>query len=773
MTALPPRGARRRSPAPLLGLALVAGCAPPLDLNTPPTITVLSPAFEATVNEGDAVDLTVRVTDADGDLATLTVVDAEGVELARETLASADETIDLPLTGFAPGRQRLTVVVDDGRDRGARDREVIFDVNGRPTPPTFRFVPETPTPADDVEVQQLTPASDPEGGELALNWAFLRRGSPVVTGTGLPTTLSAALTEPGDVLTFRLEVSETVAGTPVAQGITVTVSEDLSILDVQPPTAPAGVTVRPARPHPAQALHCLAEGSTDPDGDPITYLYRWQVDDAGRWVDAAVPEEPTLPIAASSPGSTWRCLARASDGAQESDERTAEVTFRDHHPDLSRASTRILPEDDVGVGRAFAFLDLDLTGPRDVLALGGPDDLVQQGVQLFDPSTWATAEVRLSDRRRRLTLPADDALGRALWPVGDVNGDGLDDVAVLAGDSATLHVVDLSRVDLTGGGALDVGARAVAVSDVDTRLDRAVASAHLDGDRFAEVLVTAVIDGAPDEVQVLDGDAFDFTGLAPLTSRAAGRSVIATSTAGLFGVDLDAGGDFAGDGVPDVIIGSIRPGERIAAYIFGGLGLATGGNRFDTDAVWTIAHNTGADAGQQVGFYPDLDGNGRDEAWLSAPGAFSDKGRVAIFLALEPAGTALDFFDEDQDVVINGEAGGDRFGEVVELVGDLGVDGLPELAVGAPGAALGAGRVYVFDSARLVEAAARSIARMDAESLDAADADWILTGPTNDDRMVPGHPAGDVDGDGLIDLLVTAPNAADGLGAAFLYRTGQ
>ncbi len=100
--------------------------------------------------------------------------------------------------------------------------------------------------------------------------------------------------------------------------------------------------------------------------------------------------------------------------------------------------------------------------------------------------------------------------------------------------------------------------------------------------------------------------------------------------------------------------------------------------------------------------------------------------------------------------VLEGEATGDQFGWLVDIVGDLNGDGTNEFVVSAPSAVGGFGRLYIYD------ARSGSLVRHHTGSTG-----WSLG------LAVDG--AGDFDDDGVPDVIGGAPGAISGRGAARVY----
>ena len=153
----------------------------------------------------------------------------------------------------------------------------------------------------------------------------------------------------------------------------------------------------------------------------------------------------------------------------------------------------------------------------------------------------------------------------------------------------------------------------------------------------------------------------------------------------------------------------------------------------------------------------DVDHDGIDDLVIGAvtasPKGRSDAGASYVVLgAVDLAGT-VDLADpvNGADLIIRGAGIDDDSGWSVSGAGDVNGDGIDDLLIGAPGASDGVGAGYVvFGTDRGLP-----------PTIDlATDADVTILGTTTNDkfgRVVSG--AGDVDGDGIDDLLIGAPFA--------------
>ncbi len=303
-------------------------------------------------------------------------------------------------------------------------------------------------------------------------------------------------------------------------------------------------------------------------------------------------------------------------------------------------------------------------------------------------------------------LDDEDLFGRSIGPLGDLDGDGVVDIAVGAcrDDDGGMNrgsfwvlflnpdgtVKSHQKVSDTQGG---LGGGLV---DFDQFGEAIAALGDFDGDEIPDIAVGSGLDddGGPDRgaVRIIRLNADGTVKAVNKISSTAGGFGGSLSDGDSFGWAVAADGDRSGDGIPDLVLGA--PGDDD-----GGL---------DRGAVWILylnadgtvqAHHKISDTvGGFNGALADGDRFGGDVAVLGdvdrdgvadiAAGAPNHGVAGAVWtLRLEP--------DETVGVehkIVEGGAGfegplgtGDSFGFTVSSPGDLGGDGIADLAVGAIG----------------------------------------------------------------------------------------
>ncbi len=333
---------------------------------------------------------------------------------------------------------------------------------------------------------------------------------------------------------------------------------------------------------------------------------------------------------------------------------------------------------------------------------------------------------------------ASDRYGTSVKGAGDVNGDGFADIIVgapfddtafpQAGAARVISGFDQSVIHTFFGSAAEdlFGVSVSGVGDVN-------------GDGFADVLVGAIGNDANGSNA---GSARVFSGV----DGSVLFVLLGDSAEDRFGVSVSGAGDVDQDGSPDFIIGAFRDDNNGLnsgmARVFSG---ATGGvlYTFDGDSSLDLFGNSVSDAG-------DVNGDGFDDVIVGAvrdDNNGPESGSARVFSGFD--GTIL--------YTLNGDSTGDSFGSSVSGAGDVNGDGFADLIVGA----------FADDINGVASGSARVFSGVDGSVLATRSGDSPNDGFGN---SVSGP--GDVNGDGFDDLLVGAAgvgvNGANA-GRVFLY----
>jgi hypothetical protein len=324
-----------------------------------------------------------------------------------------------------------------------------------------------------------------------------------------------------------------------------------------------------------------------------------------------------------------------------------------------------------------------------------------------------------------------DKSGYSVSAAGDINGDGVDDLLIGSGVDPYERYSGTNYVVF---GVNDVGSSGV------------LELSSLDGSNgFA-------LNGVPGSVTYSD---FVYPVFSPYS--------------------VSAAGDVNGDGFDDLLIGARRAspnGEYSGAsyVVFGAseagadglleLSVLDGSNGFVLNGV-----AEGDQSGHSVSTAGDVNGDGIDDLLIGAPKVVSDDihsgASYVVFGAsrLGSGGTLeLSALDGSNGFVLNGVAARDYSGGSVSAAGDINGDGIDDLLIGAQGVALNgehSGASYVvFGANNVGNGGSLNLSALNSST------GFVINGATADDQFGSSvSAAGDVNGDGVDDLLIGAPNA--------------
>lgn len=362
------------------------------------------------------------------------------------------------------------------------------------------------------------------------------------------------------------------------------------------------------------------------------------------------------------------------------------------------------------------------------------------------------------------TLESNQAgalLGSSVASAGDYNGDGQSDVIAGAPKYDNSKGTAFLYQGIANGGVSATPKDTLDANQPNAEFGTAVASAgDVDGDGFSDLIV-----GAPfyTNGSSKEGGAFVYHGTATgINSHVA--VLESDQNEAQMGISVASAGDVNGDGYSDVISGAnlydnASNTDNGSAFVFHG----SASGILAAPTIMLGVNQSGAQFGYSVTGAGDLNGDGFSDIVVGAPQYDNGSGKSgAVFIYYgSSAGVPKNWTNKLHISQFNQTD--TQFGASVSAAGDVNGDGIGDLIVGAPyydGSSSDNGAAFVYHG-----------------SLNGVSMVWNQKLESNQTNAYLGTSvsgAGDVNGDGIRDVIVGAPGfdkvGCSNCGAAFVYQ---
>ncbi|MBX9258858.1 FG-GAP repeat protein, partial [Desmonostoc muscorum CCALA 125] len=370
-----------------------------------------------------------------------------------------------------------------------------------------------------------------------------------------------------------------------------------------------------------------------------------------------------------------------------------------------------------------------------------------------------------------------DSSGKSVSTAGDVNADGISDLIIGASGAASgagqSYVVfgssngfsptlDLSNLNGSNGFAING-------SGTDSSGNSVSSAGDVNGDEISDLIIGAPGNG---KSYVVFGNSSGFSASFDLSSlNGSNGFVVNGSATDLSGASVRNGGDVNNDGISDLIIGAYNAasGAGNSYVVFGkssGFSASLDLSTLDGSNGFAITGINGNDAsGYSVSSAGDVNDDGISDLIIGAPFASEFAGQSYVLFGSSNGFSAqldLSNLDPTKGFAINGINANDSSGISVSAAGDINNDGADDLIIGATGANAGAGSSYVVFGTPQPQPEPEPEPKpqpqviFNLSTLNGSNG-FAINGSGTDSSGNSVSSAGDVNADGIADLIIGAP----------------